>query len=157
MINKNSYQSQYTSKREAHQTRYMYTCAQSQERMPKSQKQKLEHTKLRDRLAMTRFDCHGWLHITLSNTNHTAFVKISHGNLHIPYYCIDVPQDIKDFIHENLNMTPSQVWIYIGVISVGTILTIDLIYSYGTLFLKETQCRISHELLFITCGRRRIA
>lgn len=104
----NSYQSQYTSKRET-RTRYMYTCAQSQERKHKSQKGKQEDAKLRDRQAMARFDCHGWLHITLSNDDHTALVKITHGDSHIPYYCIDVPEDIKKFVYENLNMMPSQV------------------------------------------------
>ncbi|KAJ7583748.1 hypothetical protein C8J56DRAFT_1054275 [Mycena floridula] len=61
----------------------------------KAKKAKHEGVKHRDKDAMESFACKGWLHITLSESSDIAFVKIRHDNDHVPYWCIDVPEDIQ--------------------------------------------------------------
>jgi hypothetical protein len=58
---------------------------------------------------MDVFDCSGWLHITVTTGEPVALVKMKHEDDHVPYWCIDVPQDVKDFIHANPDLNPSQV------------------------------------------------
>jgi hypothetical protein len=36
-------------------------------------------------------------------------VKFQHKDDHVPYWNIDVPQDVQDLVHNNPNMTPTQV------------------------------------------------
>jgi len=55
------------------------------------------------------FKCHGWLHITLSELNSSAYIKIDHKDNHIPYIPIDVPEDMKELIINNPKWTPTQV------------------------------------------------
>ncbi|KAG6871393.1 hypothetical protein C0995_005157 [Termitomyces sp. Mi166 len=39
-----------------------------------------------------------------------ALVKLKHQDDHIPYWCIDVPQDVQDFIKSNSALNPAQLW-----------------------------------------------
>ncbi|KAF7779001.1 hypothetical protein Agabi119p4_3346 [Agaricus bisporus var. burnettii] len=103
------YHSLYESKREPH-IRYMFTCAQSKEREHKSKKGGKEGAQSRDRRTMPRFDCHGWLHMTLHINSPSTFIKITHQDHHVPYYCIDVPKEVQNYVLENLDMTPQQLW-----------------------------------------------
>jgi hypothetical protein len=34
---------------------------------------------------------------------------LKHEDDHVPYWCIDVPQDVKDFVHANSDLNPTQV------------------------------------------------
>jgi hypothetical protein len=58
---------------------------------------------------MDVFDCHGQLQIAIFNSGSVVFVKLIHRDDHIPYWNIDVPKDIRDFVVKNLNLTPQQV------------------------------------------------
>jgi hypothetical protein len=87
----------------------MYHCAQVNSRQHKSRKSEHENVKSRDKDSMDVFDCSGWLHITVTTGEPVALVKMKHEDDHVPYWCIDVPQDVKDFIHANPDLNPSQV------------------------------------------------
>jgi hypothetical protein len=60
-------------------------------------------------MQMDTFTCHGWLHITLSELDNVAYVKIDHRDDHIPYVPIDIPDDVKELINNNPKWTPTQV------------------------------------------------
>lgn len=87
----------------------MYHCAQVNSRQHKSRRSEHENVKSRDKDSMDVFDCSGWLHITVTTGEPVALVKMKHEDDHVPYWCIDVPQDVKDFIHANPDLNPSQV------------------------------------------------
>ena len=89
--------------------RYMYHCSQVHERQHKPKKGRSEGAKPRDKDAMDTFDCHGWLFITVTEGSDIANVKFQHKDDHVPYWNIDVPQDVQDLVHDNPNMTPTQV------------------------------------------------
>ena len=56
------------------------------------------------------FDCHGQLQIAiLSPGDPVAFVKLIHRDDHIPYWNIDIPKEVRDFVLKNLSLTPQQV------------------------------------------------
>ena len=86
----------------------MYHCAQNSRQQHKSKKVE-DRMKRRDRDCIDTFKCKGWLHITITNLSDTAFVKIDHHDDHVPYFPIDIPQDVVDFITDNAKMTPTQV------------------------------------------------
>jgi hypothetical protein len=86
----------------------MYHCAQSTERQHGPSKT-APPTKKRDKIQMDTFKCHGWLHITLSELDNIAYVKIDHGDGHVPYVPIDIPEDVKELITNNPKWTPTQV------------------------------------------------
>lgn len=86
----------------------MYNCAQYDKRQRKSQKVD-ETKKQRDKEKMSTFACRGWLHITITDQSNVALVKIDHHNDHIPYFPIDIPPEVKQYVHDNTNMTPTQV------------------------------------------------
>jgi hypothetical protein len=58
---------------------------------------------------MSSFRCEGWLSISLSDSDNVAIVKINHRDAHVPYWSIDIPSDVKDFIYENPELMPKQV------------------------------------------------
>jgi hypothetical protein len=87
----------------------MYHCAQSKERQNAPKKSQREGAKHRDKLPMDAFECHGWLHITIMDGENIALIKISHSDDHIPYWSIDVPADVIEFVKQNPKSTPGQV------------------------------------------------
>jgi hypothetical protein len=87
----------------------MYHCAQPSSRQHKPKKNKCEGAKPRDKIAMDTFPCNGWLHITIMDWDHLTYVKIKHDEEHIPYYSIDIPPDVVDYVHKNHKLTTTQV------------------------------------------------
>ncbi|KAF8967522.1 hypothetical protein BDZ97DRAFT_1656387 [Flammula alnicola] len=88
----------------------MYHCAQINTRQHKPKKAKNEGVKHRDKEQMDTFKCHGWLSITITDDGDDAFVKFQHEDDHVPYWNIDVPSEIQDFVRENLELSPTQLW-----------------------------------------------
>ena len=88
---------------------YMYHCSQMQECQHKPKKGRHAGAKLWDKDAMYTFDCHGWLFITITEGSDIVNVKFQHKDDHVPYWNIDVPQDVQDLVHNNPSMTPTQV------------------------------------------------
>jgi hypothetical protein len=87
----------------------MYHCAQSSSRQEKSQKSQKDSARHRDKGSMDVFECKGWLHITLNDWDHIAYVKMEHLDEHVPYWSIDVPDAIKQMIIDLPDLTPVQV------------------------------------------------
>ena len=105
----NRYQSKYNHICSASTTtRYMYHCAQNSKRQHKLKKIE-DPKKQHDRDCVNTFKCKGWLHITITDLSDTAFVKIDHHDDHVPYFPIDMPQDVEDFVTNNAKMTLTQV------------------------------------------------
>ncbi|XP_006462497.1 hypothetical protein AGABI2DRAFT_119353 [Agaricus bisporus var. bisporus H97] len=89
-------------------TRFTYSCSQSSSRKAKSQKN--DNTKQRDKLPMDFFNCEGWLYITIHNSDNIALVKLRHREAHIPYWSIDVPEEIKKMVADNPLLNVTQLW-----------------------------------------------
>ncbi|KAJ7787808.1 hypothetical protein B0H14DRAFT_2399159 [Mycena olivaceomarginata] len=94
-------------------TRFMYHCSQNQKRQHKPKKSEREGAKHRDKIPMESFNCRGWLHITIDDSDNIAIVKILHRDDHIPYWCIDVPAEVTEFVRQNPKLTPDQLWVEI--------------------------------------------
>lgn len=90
-------------------SRFMYHCAQIVTRQHNQKKGRHEGAKLRDKERMDTFKCNGWLHITIMEGENSALVKLKHEDQHVPYWSIDVPEDVQEYVRSNLNMTPTQV------------------------------------------------
>ena len=90
-------------------TRYTYHCAQNKDRQHKSKKTVKEGIKNRDKERMAAFECSGWLHITICDDDSCALVQFKHESKHVPYWNIDVPRDIQDYIKNNAELSPTQV------------------------------------------------
>ena len=58
---------------------------------------------------MMTFDCDGWLHITVWQSEHVAFIKLKHEKDHVPYWSIDVPSDVQRYILDHPELKPYQV------------------------------------------------
>lgn len=59
---------------------------------------------------MERYDCHGWLHITLEPSNSVALIKIKHEMCHEAYLDIELPEEWKTYVEKNAgSKTPGQV------------------------------------------------
>ncbi|KAJ7250277.1 hypothetical protein C8J57DRAFT_1239257 [Mycena rebaudengoi] len=103
------YNSKYEHRRTP-STRFVYHCAQNADRQNAPKKSERDGAKHRDKLSMDTFKCRGWLHITINDWDETAFVKIAHEDDHIPYWSIDVPDDVVEYVHQNPKLTPGQLW-----------------------------------------------
>jgi len=86
----------------------MYHCAQVDTCQHKSKKSEWEGVKSCDKDSMDVFDCSGWLHITITTGENVGLVKLKHEDDHVPYWCIDVPVDVKAFVLANPNLNPTQ-------------------------------------------------
>ncbi|KAL1744255.1 hypothetical protein HDZ31DRAFT_39152 [Schizophyllum fasciatum] len=106
-----SYSSKYVSEK-APFTRFMYSCAQLKSRQCPSRKSDLK--KQRDKGLMSTFDCDGWLHVTIWEDSVSsplpAYISVKHENDHIPYWKVDVPEPIQQYIRANSEMRPSQLY-----------------------------------------------
>ncbi|KAK6977828.1 hypothetical protein R3P38DRAFT_2581153, partial [Favolaschia claudopus] len=104
-----SYHSVYHFKNSA-TARYEYHCAQIATRQHKSKKGP-EGKKQRDKGQMQTFDCQGWLTIWAAPDDDSEyFIRIRHQECHEKYVCIDVPEDVKQFIEENSTLRSYQLW-----------------------------------------------
>ncbi|KAL1698201.1 hypothetical protein EV121DRAFT_218537, partial [Schizophyllum commune] len=108
-----SYSSKYTSK-ELPYTRFVYHCAQLKTRQHVPRKS--DAKKQRDKGMMDAFDCNGWLHMMIwddapsETSTPAAWISIKHDNDHIPYWRIEVPLPIQEYIQNNPEMRPKQLW-----------------------------------------------
>ena len=88
-------------------TVFTFSCAHLQDR---EQKAKVPKSNPRDARRMCRFDCDGWLHITLSSATPHAKIEGRHSLSHDIYLDIQLPVEWREFIDENADThTPGQV------------------------------------------------
>lgn len=50
---------------------------------------------------MPAFECGGWLHVTVSESSPVVVVKLKHDTAHTPYFDIDMPSEIIDYVVKN--------------------------------------------------------
>ena len=87
-------------------TTFKYYCAQSADRQKKAK----DSESGRDIRRMKRYECHGWLYVTIKREiQDDARVVIKHHMHHPRYTDISLPEKWQKFIRDNLNMLPSQV------------------------------------------------
>lgn len=87
----------------------MYHCAQAETRQHNPKKGVREGAKQRDKGTMESFACEGWLHITVHDRSPVVEISLKHKEEHIPYWCIDVPPDIQEFVKNNSQLNTTQV------------------------------------------------
>lgn len=106
MIETIRYQSKYDHKKSGNMSsRYMYHCVQISTRQNAPKKSTKDAAIHRDKIAMDTFECGGWLHITVWDFLDVAQIKIDHHESHIPYWSIDVPQEVIDYVTENVELS----------------------------------------------------
>ncbi|KAF8919416.1 hypothetical protein CPB85DRAFT_1155897, partial [Mucidula mucida] len=62
---------------------------------------------------MDTFDCDGWLTIWACPDSDSFFVRIRHAKQHISYCCIELPEDVHNYIKANPKLHVPQLWIEI--------------------------------------------
>jgi len=55
---------------------------------------------------MDTFQCGGWLHITVMDGGDDVLVKLKHLDDHVPYWTIDVPEEIQSFVLKMWKLVP---------------------------------------------------
>ncbi|KAF8956350.1 hypothetical protein BDZ97DRAFT_1671707 [Flammula alnicola] len=99
-----------TYKHQAPSARFYYHCAQAEKHQNKSKKGVREGAKPRDKGSMGTFPCKGWLKITVYEGSPSVEIKLNHAEEHIPYWCINVPPNIREFVEKNRQLTSTQLW-----------------------------------------------
>ena len=59
---------------------------------------------------MERFDCHSTIKITIGPRNNIAKLVLKHELIHAPPKDITVPQNIKEYIKENIDLLPQKIY-----------------------------------------------
>jgi hypothetical protein len=88
---------------------FRYKCSQRSDRAKKPRKC-LNPEKQRDTSAMKRFDCCGEINIVINFEMKTASVNVIHEILHELPKEVDVSNCVKDFISENIDLLPKEIY-----------------------------------------------
>ena len=59
---------------------------------------------------MKRFDCNGIIKVTIDKSNNVAILSVKHDFLHEKPINVEVSQEIKDFITENIDLLPREIY-----------------------------------------------
>lgn len=66
--------------------------------------------KRRARMTMERYDCNGWLHVTVDEDNLSIIgLRITHHQPHHPYTDISIPEDIVHLVEKMKNSPAAKV------------------------------------------------
>ncbi|KAG6907485.1 hypothetical protein DXG01_008775 [Tephrocybe rancida] len=104
------YKKKRISKTNASATVYTYFCAQIKGEETKKRLTE-DKSKRRARMCMERFDCDGWLHITVDTDDLTTIcICIAHYKCHTPYTSISIPDDVKKLIEEMKDLPATKIW-----------------------------------------------
>src|SRR3954454_24810366 len=90
-------------------TTYIYFCSQ-RNILAKKPKKHQDSSKHRDRLSMERFNCNGVIKIAINEVSKNAKVTLQHDFLHVQPSITSIPQNIKDFIKENIDLLPREIY-----------------------------------------------
>ena len=90
-------------------TIYFYYCSQRDIMINKPRKYP-DSSKQRDVPSMERFHCGGVIKISVDITKQMFEVKLVHTNLHIRPINKSVSQDVKDFIKDNIDLLPREIY-----------------------------------------------
>jgi hypothetical protein len=75
---------------------------------------------------MSRGACNGCLRIFVVENQSKMRVSVCHQHTHLPYEDIQLPEHWKEFIKNNLNMTPGKVCLLIYIYILILIKVLDL-------------------------------
>jgi len=106
LILSKSYHQSYAGR---YATTYWYYCSQSKGLAGKCRKHE-DTSKHRNTASMNRFDCNGIIKITIDEANNTATLSMQHDLLHKRPSNTTVSQGVKDFIKENINLLPREIY-----------------------------------------------
>lgn len=84
-------------------------CSQ-QNALAKKPRKHADSSKHRDTPSMERFDCNGVIKVSINRSTMMAEVHLQHDFLHAQPKDTSVPQNIKDFIHENIDLLPREIY-----------------------------------------------
>ena len=90
-------------------TTYFYFCSQ-RDILAKKPKKHQDSSKHRDILSMERFNCNGVIKIIINEVTKIAKVALQHDFLHTRPNIVTLPQNIKDFIKENIDLLPREIY-----------------------------------------------
>ncbi|PKY21650.1 hypothetical protein RhiirB3_435306 [Rhizophagus irregularis] len=88
---------------------YYYLCSQNNE-LSKKPRKNPDITKQRDRESMDRYNCKGRIKILIDETEHIAYIVIKHHILHNLPPDVSVPETIKQFIKDNVDLFPQIIY-----------------------------------------------
>src|SRR5581483_6520525 len=88
---------------------YWYFCSQRHDLAARPKKHQ-DVSKHRDTKAMERFRCNGIVKVSIDSLNNMASLSVKHDLLHKKPTNVEVSQDIKDFIKENINLLPREIY-----------------------------------------------
>jgi len=87
----------------------MYHCAQLKGQQSKRRLHD-DNKKRRGRVHMPRYDCGGWMHITVpENRTLTVHVRMRHDIVHPHYLDISLPDEVRALIEKMKSSTPNDV------------------------------------------------
>jgi hypothetical protein len=90
---------------------YTFYCAQLSGEQTKH-KLNEDTSKRRARMTMERFNCDGWMHITLDDENlETAVIRMTHYQCHHPYLDISILPEIAQEIERLKDLSAAKVCI----------------------------------------------
>jgi hypothetical protein len=69
-----------------------------------------DNSKHRDASVMERFNCNGIIKIAVNKSSNMANLSINHDFLHQKPVNTEVPQDVKDFIKEHIDLLPKEIY-----------------------------------------------
>ncbi|TCD59764.1 hypothetical protein EIP91_011523, partial [Steccherinum ochraceum] len=108
-----TFEKKYMLKRSEGQSRvFVFSCAQSNTREHKAKTPRGD--KPRDARRMPRFDCGGWLYVTVTEGSSVLGIRIKHLEPHTAYVAIDLPDRWKEYIRTHAkDQLPGAIWKHI--------------------------------------------
>lgn len=92
--------------------RFNYNCAQNETRQHKLKKHQREDVPKRDKAQMDSFACHGWCYVTVRDDSDVVLVKLKHEEYHVPYWKVDIPDDIQEYIRAHSDLAMGEVQLH---------------------------------------------
>lgn len=78
--------------------------------LAEKQKKHEDPSKHRDTQSMERFHCNGVIKVSINPSTNMAEVHVQHDFLHPRPKNISVPENIKDFIRDNIDLLPREIY-----------------------------------------------
>lgn len=88
---------------------FWYFCSQ-QKKLGSKPKKHQDSSKHRDTQSMERFDCEGTVKIAINEVTKIAKVTLQHDFLHARPNIVTIPSNIKNFIKENIDLLPREIY-----------------------------------------------
>ncbi|GES87831.1 ATP-dependent DNA helicase Pif1 [Rhizophagus clarus] len=90
-------------------TTYWYYCSQRDD-LAKKPRKNPESAKQQDVSSKERYNCEGIIKISIDEYTQIAEITLLHKDLHMKPIDKSLPQSVKDFIKENINLLPREIY-----------------------------------------------